>query len=456
MRCVRTWTRHVRHAIASLFTLILISSPVVAYGQTVTAMWDPSPPSDQVTSYQACIGTTSKSCDVQLASVSNAQTAYTFTPTPGVVHYVAIKATNSVGTGSYSTEASFSIPSFTQPVDRSSPVGVAVTPLNMSVTDPRRECPRLRPHRVAHRPHTQCQRRVRFRHSVSAGTCNVIVFANDSLVLRTRSFVSRSPRPLLIPRAPALSITATRTDRRWRGVGHDLRHGERQRSGGNGVWRDGRRPGVHWWKRDGQRHGVVEPHAHARAGHQRDDSAGDRQQRKQRDAVDHPQLRHRSGLESESHDLNHVGGEFRDDEHDDHDHSNGRRPKRHGRQRRMGADLSHDGIGVLFSRVRHGDLFWRGAGREGQQRLHAHRHGQQRRNGDRDMECAAAHMRCNSQRRLRCRWRVACVTRPMLHADDDRSLEHSRMAMRRRHLRRLGTCHCDRGQAAHPMTTRSR
>ena len=118
-----------RHGIASLFTLILVTSPVVAYGQTVTAMWDPSPPSDQVTSYQACIGTTSKSCNVQLASVSNAQTAYIFTPTPGVVHYVAIKATNLVGTSSYSTEASFSIPSFTQPVNQSSPVGVAYASL---------------------------------------------------------------------------------------------------------------------------------------------------------------------------------------------------------------------------------------------------------------------------------------------------------------------------------------
>src|SRR6186713_341823 len=100
MRCVRTWTRRVRHAIASLFTLILISSPVVAYGQTVTAMWDPSPPSDQVTSYQVCIGTTSMSCNVQLAPVSDPQTAYIFTPTPGVVHYVAIRAINPIGTGS--------------------------------------------------------------------------------------------------------------------------------------------------------------------------------------------------------------------------------------------------------------------------------------------------------------------------------------------------------------------
>ena len=75
-------------------------------------------------------------CNVQLASVSEPQTTYTFTPTPGVVHYVAIRAINSVGAGSYSTETSFSIPSFIQPVNQSSPLGVAITPLNMSVTDP--------------------------------------------------------------------------------------------------------------------------------------------------------------------------------------------------------------------------------------------------------------------------------------------------------------------------------
>jgi len=198
----------VRHGIASLFTLILISSPVVAYGQTVTAMWDPSPPSDQVTSYQACIGTTSKSCNVQLASVSNAQTAYIFTPTPGVVHYVAIKATNLVGTSSYSTEASFSIPSFTQPVNQSSPVGVAITPLNMSVTDPDGSARNF--------THTGLPTGLALNATTgqitgtpsAAGTYNVTVFVNDSLVTVSRSFVWTITAAAADTTAPALSITS--------------------------------------------------------------------------------------------------------------------------------------------------------------------------------------------------------------------------------------------------------
>ena len=186
---VRTWTRHVRHGIASLFTLVLISSPVVAYGQTVTAMWDPSPPSDEVTSYQVCISATSMSCNVQLASVSEPQTTYTFTPTPGVVHYVAIRAINSVGAGSYSTETSFSIPSFIQPVNQSSPVGVAITPLNMSVTDPDGSARNF--------THTGLPPGLALNATTgqitgtpsAAGTYNVTIFVTDSLVTVSRSFV---------------------------------------------------------------------------------------------------------------------------------------------------------------------------------------------------------------------------------------------------------------------------
>ncbi|HZL94082.1 MAG TPA: putative Ig domain-containing protein, partial [Vicinamibacterales bacterium] len=178
-----------RHGIASLFTLVLISSPVIAYGQTVTAMWDPSPPSDQVTSYQACIGTTSMSCNVQLASVSNAQTTHTFTPAAGVVHYVAIRAINQVGTGSYSTESSFSIPSFTQPVNQSSPVSVAITPLNMSVTDPDGSARNF--------THTGLPTGLALNATTgqitgtpsAAGTYNVTIFVTDSLVTVSRSFV---------------------------------------------------------------------------------------------------------------------------------------------------------------------------------------------------------------------------------------------------------------------------
>ncbi len=193
---------------ASLFSLLLISSPVVAYGQTVSAMWDASPPVDQVTSYQVCIGTTSMSCNVQLATVSNTQTTHTFTPTGGVIHYVAIRAINSTGPGSYSTEATFSIPSFTQPVNQSSPVSVAITPLNMSVIDPDGSARTF--------THTGLPTGLALNATTgqvtgtpsSAGTYNVTIFVTDSLVTVSRSFVWTITSPTADTTAPALAITS--------------------------------------------------------------------------------------------------------------------------------------------------------------------------------------------------------------------------------------------------------
>ena len=122
--------------VAPLFTTLLATMPALAQAQTVTAMWDASPPADQVTGYQVCVGTSSLSCNVALASVAASQTSYSFTPQSGTLHYVAIRAINASGAGSYSSEVSFSIPAFTQPANQSSPVGVAITALNLSVTDP--------------------------------------------------------------------------------------------------------------------------------------------------------------------------------------------------------------------------------------------------------------------------------------------------------------------------------
>src|SRR5688572_30363740 len=110
MRAASTCAHDSKRRIASLFALLLLTSPITAFGQTVTAIWDPSPPGDQVTGYQACIGTSSMSCNVQLASVPSTQSDHTFTPAAGVTHYVAVRAINTTGTGAYSTETSFSIP----------------------------------------------------------------------------------------------------------------------------------------------------------------------------------------------------------------------------------------------------------------------------------------------------------------------------------------------------------
>ena len=208
MRDVRTWIRRVRRGAASLFSVLLISSPVVAYGQTVTATWDPSPPSDQITSYETCIGTASMSCNVQLASVSNTQTAYTFTPTPGVLHYVAVRAINPAGTGSYSTEASFSIPSVSQPVNQSSPVGTAITPLSMAVSDPDGS--------TLTYTHTGLPTGLSINSSTgqvtgtpsAAGTYNVTIFVADSLVSQSRSFVWTITAPASDTTAPALTISS--------------------------------------------------------------------------------------------------------------------------------------------------------------------------------------------------------------------------------------------------------
>ena len=193
---------------ASLFSLLLISSPVVAYGQTVSALWDASPPIDQVTAYQVCIGTTSMSCNVQLATVSNTQTSHTFTPSGGVVHYVAIRATNASGPGSYSTETTFSIPSFTQPINQSSPVSVAITPLNMLVSDPDGSAKTF--------THTGLPTGLALNATTgqisgtpsAAGTYNVTILVTDSLVTVSRSFVWTITSPAADTTAPALTITS--------------------------------------------------------------------------------------------------------------------------------------------------------------------------------------------------------------------------------------------------------
>src|SRR5262245_23968999 len=99
---------------------LLILFPMMAGAQTptVTAIWDASPPSDQVSYYEVCIGTTSMSCNVQLTTVNVSQTSLQFSPTPGRLHYVAVRAVNTSGSGAYSTEASFSIPSVAQLTNR--------------------------------------------------------------------------------------------------------------------------------------------------------------------------------------------------------------------------------------------------------------------------------------------------------------------------------------------------
>ena len=107
--------RHVAFFAGSLFVLL----PALASGQStgVTATWDASPHSDQVSDYEVCIGTSSLSCNIHRVMVN--QTSYAFAPPAGELVYVAVRANNYKGRGAYSTEHKFSIPSFTVPTNYS-------------------------------------------------------------------------------------------------------------------------------------------------------------------------------------------------------------------------------------------------------------------------------------------------------------------------------------------------
>src|SRR5262245_61633135 len=119
MRALLRWsTDHTRVAL----TALLMLSPSIVTAQSLTAVWDPKPTQDQVTSYEVCVGTTSLSCNVTLATVPTTETSYTFTPNGGVLYFIAVRAVGSGGTGGYSSEVRVSIPSLAQPANQTSTV----------------------------------------------------------------------------------------------------------------------------------------------------------------------------------------------------------------------------------------------------------------------------------------------------------------------------------------------
>src|ERR1700741_4505065 len=69
---------------------VLLPALAGAQTTTVTALWDPSPPSEHVSSYEVCIGTTSRSCNVKTANVNASQSSYVFSPPPGQMVYVSV------------------------------------------------------------------------------------------------------------------------------------------------------------------------------------------------------------------------------------------------------------------------------------------------------------------------------------------------------------------------------
>jgi len=195
-------------AAVPLFAAILFIAPALAHGQTITARWDPNPSSDQVTGYQVCVGTSSLSCNVQLASVGASQNGYTFSPTGGVLHYVAVRAVGASGASSYSTEVSFSIPGLSQPANRYSTVSTAITPFNLSASDP--DGGSLSYSHTGLPVGLWLDQTGRVSGTPAAvGTYSVTVFVSDNLVTVSRSFTwTITSASGADTTAPALAITS--------------------------------------------------------------------------------------------------------------------------------------------------------------------------------------------------------------------------------------------------------
>lgn len=171
-----------------VFALFLVLAPVAAAGQTLTARWDPNPPSDQVTAYQVCIGTAALSCDVQLASVGASQSSWAFSPTGGVLHLVAVRAVSASGASHYSSEVAFSVPGLPQPDDLFSTVAVAISPLNLGAGDP--DGGLLSYSHIGLPVGLSLDQTGRISGTpVTQGTYHVTVFVSDNLATVSRSFV---------------------------------------------------------------------------------------------------------------------------------------------------------------------------------------------------------------------------------------------------------------------------
>lgn len=128
--------RAINNAVVLVVLAVSVCLPTAAAAQNLTAWWDPSPPQDQVTSFDVCIGTASLTCDIAQASVPGTQTSYSFTPVEGLLHFVAVRAVNASGLSRYSSEVSVSIPSLTQPSTLSSTLNKAIAPVTLQVKDP--------------------------------------------------------------------------------------------------------------------------------------------------------------------------------------------------------------------------------------------------------------------------------------------------------------------------------
>lgn len=175
-----------RHFLLSVWLVLL---PAAAYGQSISVVWDANPPTDQITGYEVCISTTPLSCNVQRASVSASETAYAFTPTPGVLYRFAVRAVNDAGPGPYTPEVTASIPALTQPPNQTSTLNNSITPLSLSASDPDGSALQFSHSGLPFGLSLNANTGVITGTPTSSGAFNVTVFVSDNLETTARTFV---------------------------------------------------------------------------------------------------------------------------------------------------------------------------------------------------------------------------------------------------------------------------
>jgi hypothetical protein len=112
-----------------------------------------------------------------------------FTPNAGVLYFVAVRAISAAGTGAYSSEVRVSIPSLSQPANRTSTVNQPISPLNLSASDPDGGTLRFSHTGLPFGLTLNTSTGVITGTPTNTGTFNVTVFVADDVVTTSRSFV---------------------------------------------------------------------------------------------------------------------------------------------------------------------------------------------------------------------------------------------------------------------------
>jgi putative Ig domain-containing protein/glucodextranase-like protein len=196
---------------AALLVTVLVATPVLSYGQTVTAMWDANPPAQLVLTYDVCVGTTSLSCNFKNVSVPATDTSYTFLPNAGVLYRVAVRAVSAAGAGAYAPEVVVSTPALGTLSNRTSTVNAAIAPVTIAATDPDGSPLTF--------THTGLPFGLTLNQSTgvitgtptSTGTYSVTIFVTDGLATAAAAFVWTVQTQSTDTVPPTLSITSHTT-----------------------------------------------------------------------------------------------------------------------------------------------------------------------------------------------------------------------------------------------------